>query len=184
MKTTPTARRSVNEVLTPFTLTTLTHDEVHVPDAPLTHLQFRRFAGCPVCNLHLRTFAKGVAQLDAAGVRTIAFFHSTRQAMLPYQGDLPFPVVPDPERHWYQLFGVERSPLGLLHPSVMWAGLKGLASVPSNALAGEGGHDGLPADFLIDTVGRIRGVSYGSHANDQWSLTEVLDRALAIRATA
>jgi len=26
------------------------------PDG-LVHLQFRRFAGCPVCNLHLRSFA-------------------------------------------------------------------------------------------------------------------------------
>lgn len=175
--TTQDARRSVNEVLTPFRLTTLSHGELHVPSAELTHLQFRRYAGCPVCNLHLRSFAKGVAQLDAANVRTIAFFHSTRESMMPYQGDLPFPVVADPERHWYRLFGVERSPLGLLHPSVMWAGMKGLASVPSNALAGEGGLDGLPADFLIDTAGTIRGVSYGRHANDQWSLHEVLARA-------
>lgn len=177
MMTTRDARRSVNEVLAPFRLTTLSHGELDVPSAALTHLQFRRYAGCPICNLHLRTFAKGVAQLDAANVRTIAFFHSTRESMIPYQGDLPFPVVADPARHWYQLFGVERSPLGLLHPSVMWAGMKGLASVPSNALAGEGGHDGLPADFLIDAEGKIRGLSYGRHANDQWSLEEVLTRA-------
>ncbi|WP_259464520.1 hypothetical protein [Streptomyces sp. TLI_171] len=28
-----------------------------VPAGGLLHLQFRRFAGCPVCNLHLRSFA-------------------------------------------------------------------------------------------------------------------------------
>lgn len=32
---------------------------VAIPDAgENVHLQLRRFAGCPVCNLHLRSFAR------------------------------------------------------------------------------------------------------------------------------
>lgn len=167
-------RRVVGERLAPFTLETLSHGQVRVPADGLVHLQFRRFAGCPVCSLHLRSFAAGIARLDAAGVRTVAFFHSTAASMRSYQGELPFPVVPDPERSWYERFGVERAISGLLHPSAVWAGFRGLVSAASNPLAGEGGVDGLPADFLLDAGGTIRALSYGAHANDQWSLEQVI----------
>lgn len=33
---------------------------------------------------------------------------------------------------------------------------------------------GLPADFLIDSTGRVVAVKYGRHANDQWSVDELL----------
>jgi peroxiredoxin len=170
-------RRSVGETVTPFSVSTLSHGPLSVPAQELIHLQFRRFAGCPICNLHLRTFAKQMPELERAGVRTVAFFHSSAESMMPYQGDLPFPVVPDLERRWYRTFGVERSMRAVLHPGAAWMGLKGLVSVPSSAFAGEGGHDGLPADFLIDGAGIIRALRYGAHANDQWSVEEVISVA-------
>lgn len=172
--TTPlSTRKRVGDVVEPFTLETLSHGTIDVPAGAFTHLQFRRFAGCPVCNLHLRSFARGVNELKAANVHTIAFFSSDREAMLPYQGDLPFSVVPDPTRRWYGVFGVENSGLSMVHPSAMWAAFKGMAAVRSNPLQ-KGEHDGLPADFLLDERGVIVAVKYGSHANDQWSLDEVI----------
>jgi hypothetical protein len=38
-------------------------------------------------------------------------------------------------------------------------------------------HLGLPADFLIAPDGRVLATSYGKHANDQWSVDELLDLA-------
>lgn len=175
------SRKQVGEVVTPFTIETLSHGTKRVPGGQLTHLQFRRFAGCPVCNLHLRSFAQGVDRLKAANVETVAFFSSERAAMLPYQSDLPFAVVPDPERRWYSEFGVENAGLAMMHPSAMWAAFKGMASVRSNPLQ-KGEHDGLPADFLLDGGGAIIALHYGSHANDQWSVDEVIAAALAHRA--
>jgi peroxiredoxin len=137
-------------------------------------LQFRRFAGCPICNLHLRSFAEGQDRLEAAGVRTVAFFHSPAELMQPYQGALPFPTVPDPERSWYRHFGVERSLLAVAHPRAIVSALRGLASAPSNPLAGGIDQTGLPADFLIEQDGTIARVHYGAHADDQWSIDEVL----------
>jgi peroxiredoxin len=166
-------RKQVGDAVAPFTLETLSHGSKAVPAGEFTHLQFRRFAGCPVCNLHLRSFAQGVNKLQAAKVETVAFFVSDRAAMLPYQGDLPFAVVPDPERHWYTVFGVENSGLAVMHPSAMWAAFKGMASVRSNPLQ-KGEHDGLPADFLLDARGTIMALHYGRHANDQWSVDEVI----------
>ena len=40
-------------------LTAVSGERVAVPDPDrLVHLQFRRFAGCPVCNLHLRSIVR------------------------------------------------------------------------------------------------------------------------------
>ena len=76
---------------------------IAVPDpAALVHLQFRRFAGCPVCNLHLRQLAARVDELRAAGVQEVAVFHSEAATMRPFQGDLPFDVVADPTRALYR----------------------------------------------------------------------------------
>jgi hypothetical protein len=59
----------------------------------------------------------------------------------------------------------------------VWSALRGLVGAPSNPLAGGGDQTGLPADFLIDAGGVIVGAHYGRHADDQWSLDEVLVRA-------
>lgn len=173
-------RRSVGERLDPIELSTLAHGTLRVPGPGLVHLQFRRFAGCPVCNLHLGRFAKGHGRLEAAGVRTVAFFHSPAELMRPYQGALPFPTVPDPERRWYRHFGVERSAFAIVHPQVIWSALRGLVTAHSNPLAGGTDQTGMPADFLIDSKGVIAAAHYGAHADDQWSLDEVL--TLASRA--
>jgi hypothetical protein len=166
-------RRTVGEQLAPIQLTTLAHGIIAVPAASTVHLQFRRFAGCPVCNLHLRSFAQAQARLEAAGVMTIAFFHSPAELMQPYQGQLPFPAVPDPGRHWYRQFGVERSRLAVAHPQVVWSAVRGLVGAPSNPFAGGSDQSGLPADFLISSSGAVLAVHYGKHADDQWSVDEL-----------
>ena len=172
--TTRTARRRPGEIIPAFQLETLSHGTLTVPGPGLTLLQFRRFAGCPVCNLHLRSFARGQGALQAAGVRSVAFFHSPAEQMRPYQGDLPFAVVPDAGRRWYRQFGVERSLLAVARPGVLWAGLKGLVLAPSNPLAGGSEQAGLPADFLVDERGELLAVHYGAHANDQWTVEQLL----------
>ncbi len=173
---TASERRRVGQSIDPLELSSLSHGTIRLPKAGTTHLQFRRFAGCPICNLHLRQFARGYAQLLESGVEVVAFFHSSRESMLPYQGSLPFPTVPDEERNLYRLFGVERSFGAVLHPKAAWAMVKGLARPSANPLAGGPDPNGLPADFLIDQDGIIQDLKYGAHADDHWSVEEVLDR--------
>jgi peroxiredoxin len=170
-------RLRIGDTVAPLTLETLCHGALQVPSGGLIHLQFRRFAGCPVCNLHLRSFAKAKGQLDSANIQTVAFFHSSADTMRPYHTDLPFPVVPDPERRWYQRFGVERSTLAVAHPKVMWSAMKGLLLAPSSPFQGEGGQSGLPADFLLGPGGKLLNVHYGRHADDQWEVEDVVDLA-------
>lgn len=174
MNTTHASRLRLGDVVNAFALVTLAHGIVDVPAAGPVHLQFRRFAGCPICNLHLQSFVRGHQRLLTAGVSPIALFHSPPSEMLPYQAGLPLPVVADGERAWYRRFGVERSLRALLHPSAMAAAVAGMASAPFDPRKNDGGIDGLPADFLIDARGVVVAVNYGAHANDQWSVDDVI----------
>jgi peroxiredoxin len=173
-----TTRRLVGERIARFELRSLAHGALTIP-APggFAHLSFRRFAGCPVCNLHLRSLARQHERLLAHGVRTIAFFHSDADSMRPYQGDLPFPTVADPERHYYRAFGVERSLAATLHPRAMRAVVAGLATLGRAPWAGGPDPTGLPADFLIAEDGTLTALHYGKHADDQWTVEDILERA-------
>jgi peroxiredoxin len=165
-------------------LITIGSERIDVPAADgLTHLQFRRFAGCPICNLHLQSIARRHDEIIAAGIREVAVFHSSAEDMLPHQGQLPFAVIADPDRLLYAEFGVERSPRALLHPRAWTAPLKPrtypmiLRAVRAGGSPAPRRGDsalGLPADFLIEPDGRIRAAHYGRLANDQWSVDELL----------
>jgi peroxiredoxin len=147
----------------------------------VVHLQFRRFAGCPICNLHVRSVARRIDELRGAGIREVAFFHSEAGTMRAYQADLPFDVIADPERRYYEQYGVSSSVRSVLDPRA-WPALIGgmFARHRSSMFTGEGGHLGLPADFLIDRDGTIADCHYGAHADDQWSVDEILARASAL----
>lgn len=187
-----TARLEPGEVISQRELTTITAERVPVPaPAGLTHLQFRRFASCPICNVHLRSVARRHDEIVAAGVREIVVFHSSAEEMLPHQGELPFAAIADPERRLYAEFGVESSWRSVLHPRAWTAPLKPYAWSVARRERRVGRSTessdpatsplGLPADFLFTSGGRLAAVKYGRHANDQWSVDELL--ALARRAS-
>nr|WP_106434086.1 peroxiredoxin-like family protein [Streptomyces sp. e14] len=173
-------------------LTSVLGERVAVPDPErLVHLQFRRFAGCPVCNLHLRSVVRRHGEIEAAGVREVVVFHSPAEELAPHTADLPFAVVADPAKRLYAEFGVERSPRALLSPRVWgpiaWAVLSGAWQVARGrerlpSRSPHGGRLGLPADFLVAPDGRVLAVRYGEHAYDQWPVDELLD--LAARSAA
>lgn len=182
----PSHRLAVGAPAPAFTTATIAGAEIAIPDPrALVHLQFRRFAGCPVCNLHLRRVAGRIDDLRAAGIREVAVFHSAAETMRPYQGDLPFDVIADPDRALYRRYGVERSLRSVLDPRAWGAMVRGtLARHRSSAMTGEGGHLGLPADVLIAADGRIVAIHYGSHAADHWEVDAVLALAAEARAAA
>ena len=157
-----------------------------VPDPQrVVHLQMRRFAGCPVCHLHLRSFVRRHDEIAAAGVREVVVFHSDPDELRHHAADLPFAVIADPDRRLYAAFGVEYSPRALLDPrawlpilvaiaAAAWGLLRGRPVPPLNP---RGGRLGLPADFLIAPDGRVLACHYGAHVDDHWSVDEVLAHA-------
>jgi peroxiredoxin len=155
---------------------------VSVPaaDGRLTHLQFRRFAGCPVCNLHLQSFVARNREIADAGIREVVIFHSPDAELLPYQGRFPFDVVGDPSHTFYRKYAVEKSIWALLSPRAWPASVKGNLRKDKPKLGGlpNGGLLGLPADFLVEANGSIKAIHYGKHADDQWTVDEMLKLAL------
>jgi hypothetical protein len=168
-------------------LTNLDAGRVPVPDPDrLVHLQFRRFAGCPICNLHLRTFVVRHEEIVAAGVREVVLFHSPAEQLREQAGELPFDLIADPDKRLYREFGVESAPRALLDPRTWPAILRGIAAdLPAvlrrrkPAPRATGGRLGLPADFLIAPDGRLLAAKHGRHADDQWSVDELLARVPA-----
>lgn len=162
-------------------LRTLAGTSIALPDAHrMVHLQFRRFAGCPVCKLHLRAFVQRHAELETAGVLEIAVFHSGEETLRQHQPELPFAVVADPGMALYRAFGVERSLRSVLDPRAWPAMARGLSVFGAGRRPGEDAL-GLPADFLIGRCGRVLACKYGEHADDHWSVDELLAIAASFR---
>src|SRR5947209_13486597 len=88
-------------------LTATSGQLVTIPDPAgnFVHLQFRRFAGCPICNLHLRSIVGRYDEIRSHGIREVVVFHSTVAELAKYEAELPFPLIADPERQLYQRFG-------------------------------------------------------------------------------
>ena len=169
---------NAGDILSSRELTTIHGQPVRIPDAEhVVHLQFRRYAGCPVCNLHMRSIAQRHADLVAAGIREVVVFHSRAETMLGFQGQLPFAAVADPGKKLYAEFGVgTMSPLTALNPRSWRAAARALTRAPSlRGATGRGEeHLGLPADFLIGPDGRVLAAKYGRVADDHWPVDEVL----------
>lgn len=173
---------AVGEVLAERELLTASGDRVRIPDPDrLVHLQFRRFAGCPICNLHLRSVIARHDEIVAAGIREVAVFHSSAEELLAHHDGVPFALVADPDKRLYREFGVESRASALLDPRAWSPVLRGIIRklqkhrklVPDL----HGGPLGLPADFLIAPTGQVLARHYGQHAYDQWTVDDLLTLA-------
>jgi peroxiredoxin len=185
----PTSARRLEpgDTVSPHQLVAISGEPVNVPDpGQLVHLELRRFAGCPICNLHLRSVVLRKDELAAAGIKEVVVFHSTDEELRKYQAELPVAVIADPDKKLYAEFGVEKSPRAVLNPGA-WPGvIRGLGRTLGAAVKGKeklppmapkNGSLGLPGDFLIASDGRVVASKYGAHASDQWTVDEVLELA-------
>src|SRR5881392_4437792 len=106
----------VGDAFPTLELTATSGEPVTIPDPAgnFVHLQLRRFAGCPICNLHLRSIVRRNDEIRSHGIREVVVFHSTVAELAKYEAELPFPLIADPERHLYQRLGVEHGSVSLL----------------------------------------------------------------------
>jgi peroxiredoxin len=172
----PSEKIKPGAVVPAFKITDIHGKSVAVPD-PKTkwvHLQFRRFAGCPICNLHVREFVQRHAELTAEGIEEVVVYHSPQSSLLPYQGHFPFAVIADPQKELYAQFGVGTSLFAILDVRAWPAIIKGATASDKPKGDPEGGPFGRPADFLISPDGKVVASHYGRHAFDQWSVDELL----------
>jgi peroxiredoxin len=186
-------RARAGDAFPPLELAATSGQLVTVPDSAgdSAHLQLRRFAGCPICNLHLRSIVARHDEIRFSGIREVVVFHSTAAELVKHQAELPFPLIADPDRVLYRQLGVERRPGSLLSPRALSAAMAGEAAALRNhstkrgalgPVKPTGGRLGLPADFLIAPGGRITALKYGQHAYDQWTVDELINYARRVSA--
>ena len=136
----PTSARRLEpgDTVSPHQLVAISGAPVNVPDpGQLVHLELRRFAGCPICNLHLRSVVLRKDELAAAGIKEVVVFHSTDEELRKYQAELPVAVIADPDKKLYAEFGVEKSPRAVLNPGA-WPGvIRGLGRTLGAAVRGK-----------------------------------------------
>ena len=164
------------EILERRKLESIRGESIGIPDtSKYIHLQFRRFAGCPMCNLHLRSFMQRHEELISSGIREVVVFHSSKESLLKNRNDVSFDLIADPEKTLYKEFGVEKSVRSVLHPGAWLPALKGVLSVRFSLPEWGESTLGLPADFLIGRDGQVIACKYGKHAYDHWTVDEVIE---------
>lgn len=175
----PEEKLKMGDDVPPLTLTSVVGADVKIPSptARVVHLQFRRFAGCPICNLHMHSIIDRYEELTAVGIKEVVVFHSPKESLAPYQAKFPFDVIADPEKKLYAQFGVDENKLALLDPRAWPAMVRGISLAEKPTGDPEGGAWTRPAEFLISPFGKILAAHYGAHAFDQWSVDEILDHA-------
>ena len=142
-------------------------------------LKFYRFADCPVCNLHVRTLVRRHDEVAAAGLTTVALFHSPLSRTERKQGfDLPFHVIADPEKQIFGAYGVEASLGGMFDGKVARDYASAMrAGYFSRPFGHHGGIKGHPADFIIDAEGVIKHAHYGESYADSLGVDDVVSLA-------
>jgi peroxiredoxin len=186
-------KAKVGDTFPTVQLTAASGQKVTIPDpaGDFVHLQLRRFAGCPICNLHLRSVVDRHDEIRSHGIREVVVFHSTAKELAKHEVEMPFPLIPDPEKKLYRQLGVERGPGSLLSGRALRAaaagekaalGKRSLTRGPLGPIKPTGGRFGRPADFLIAPDGRIAALKYGDDAYDQWTVDELLELAQPVPA--
>ena len=189
----PGDKARVGDVFPTLELAAASGQLITVPDpaGDFVHLQLRRFAGCPICNLHLRSIVTRHDEIRSHDIGEVVVFHSTAAELAKHEAELPFPLIADPERELYRRLGVERRPSSLLSTRALRAAIAGQTAALGNRstqrgalgpIKPTGGRLGLPADFLIAPDGRVAALKYGQHAYDQWTVDELLDHAHPVPA--
>jgi peroxiredoxin Q/BCP len=89
-----------------------------------TLICFFRYVGCPFCQLVFQAILAQYPKFAKKGLAIVVFFQSPKESIIEaMQGTaVPFPVIADPEKELYNLYGVESSVLGAV---------RGLVKIPT-----------------------------------------------------
>jgi peroxiredoxin Q/BCP len=137
-----------------------------------TLLAFFRSASCPLSGARLSYLIQHHPQLQAQGLTVLAIFESSYACTLQYAARQhpAFPLVIDPRKSLYRLYGVEAAPLRL--PFGMLRRIPQYWYAWRHHVGGrvtDGDKSLLPADFLIGPDLRIAQAYYGRDIGDHIS---------------
>jgi len=143
-------------------------------------IAFFRHAGCPFCNLRVHALSKVHEDLKAKGLDMIFFFESKESVILRssfHQGVSPIPIISDPNKQWYDAYGLESSAYksAISHlTSFAQAVLKARsAGVPVHLMADGESIKTIPAEFLLDKGLVIRKLHYSQRLDDRMEISTI-----------
>lgn len=143
-------------------------------------LGFFRHAGCPFCNLRVHELSKAHQELKGKGLEMIFFFESKEKVILRssfHTGVSPIPIVSDPEKVWYNAYGLETSAYksAMSHlTSFVQAVIKAKSiGAPVHMMADGESINTIPAEFLIDRGLVIKKLHYSKRLDDRMELSDI-----------
>ena len=147
-------------------------------------LSFLRFASCPFCNLRVHELVTRYPELGG-GFTIVAVFDSPIDNLIRHAGrhQAPFPILADEGNRVHHRYGVEHSLAGvmkgmLLRLPTLLRGMFGKGYIP---LVFKGSMTTMPADFLVDSTGRVHTAYYGRDEGDHLSFEQIKTFALSSR---
>lgn len=142
---------------------------------------FFRHAGCPFCNLRLKLLQKMKEEFSALNLEMIFFFESGKELLLDsrfHQKVSPTPIISDPEKIWYQVYGLQESLLKSLYShltSFITTAIQAkIKSLPVHRMKDGESIKTMPAEFLLDENLRIQKIHYSDGLNDRIEIKDIL----------
>lgn len=150
-------------------------DMISARDKPLL-LSFFRYASCPLCNLRVHELITK-QELFKERLQIVMVFQSPKEKIEQYVGkqDIPYRVLPNPQRHLYVRYGVEASWQAFMKAWVMKLPQVFSALLKHGYRPGsvEGEMHRVPADFVIAPDGVILRAFYGVDIGDHLPIHEI-----------
>ena len=148
-------------------------------------LAFFRYASCPLCNFRVHELIQNHQRLNKH-LEIVAIFQSPKNKVEQYvcKQDIPFTLIPDPDKNLYKQYAVESSWFGFGKAWTVKISQVFNAVIKHRFIPGtmEGEIHRIPADFIIDTDGKILKAFYGQHIGDHLPLNEI-EKLIGIHET-
>jgi peroxiredoxin len=144
------------------------------------HLGFFRNVNCPFCNLRVHQLSKLNATFAQKNLKVIYFFESDPKHLLKsifHREISPIPLIGDPLKVIYNLYGVESSVLKMMSTFFAKGTIGAMKNGSALNLPKEKDKDAtmslMPADFLINEEFKIVKAHYGKNINDHIPIEEI-----------
>lgn len=143
-------------------------------------IAFFRHAGCPFCNLRVHALSKMHEEFKSKGLEMIFFFESKDKVILRssfHTGVSPIPIISDPEKVWYNTYGLEtsgyKSTVSHLTSFVQTVIKAKSVGVPVHMMADGESISTIPAEFLLDKGLIIKKLHYSQRLNDRLEIADI-----------
>ena len=140
-----------------FTATDIYGNEVKLSDykGKKIILGFYRNVSCPFCNRRVHQIMGSMVKFRNSGTQLLFIFESSNKKLsssVLHQGISPWPLIGDPDKKIYKIYGVENSTVKMMRTMVSTNVMMAMQEAKKLNLSKDkdASMNLIPADFLID----------------------------------